>query len=398
LQEKTPDVPGLIKMKIAIVSHLYPTVRTPANGSFIRDFFQQISGSAEAGMLVPTPWAPPGSNRKSLAGQPFLTDGEATRVPYLSLPRRIFPGFIRHNLSRALVSCLEDKKPDLVHLNWLYPDGLAIPSIKRLGLPVVLTIHGSDWYKTYRQHSLKKLQFESFRDVDHVFTVGSKLKKDILDVYPEFEDKFSVVHNFVDFELFRPPAVTKKIQEELGWDTSFKHALCVANLSPEKGVDVLLRAMGSIPQEIKLHLHIIGNRPGTEYARKIQAQAGSNPSVFLHDPVPHEQLPPYFQGCDLFVLPSRKEGFGIALAEAVACGKPVVSTRSGGPEDIVTPENGYLVSVDDPGELAERIEAIIAQGFPCSSEQIRNTVTGRFSARQVISQILDVYQHLLSGR
>jgi glycosyltransferase involved in cell wall biosynthesis len=385
-------------MKIAITSHLYPTVRTPANGSFIRDFFQQISRSADTEMLVPTPWAPPGSKRRSLAEQPFLTSGEANRVSYISLPKRIFPGFIRRNLSKALISCLEHCKPDLVHINWLYPDGLAIPSIKRLGLPSVLTIHGSDWYKTFRQHSLKDLQYESFRDVDHVFTVGSRLKKDILDEYPEFEDKLTVVHNFVDFELFQPPESTKKIQKELGWDTSFKHVLCVANLSPEKGVDVLLQAMEAIPQRRKLQLHIIGNSPGTEYAKRIQAQAGMNPSVFLHNPVPHEKLPPYFQGCDLFVLPSRKEGFGIALAEAVACGKPVISTRSGGPEDIITPENGYLIPVDSPDELAERIVAISIQGFPCSSEQIRNTVTGRFSARQVISQVLDVYQDILSRR
>ncbi len=385
-------------MKIAITSHLYPTVKAPANGSFIRDYFLRISRLAEIDMLVPTPWAPPGSKRRKLAEQPFLTGGEATRIPYLSLPRRYLPGVIRRNLSHALVTRIGKKKPDLVHVNWLYPDGLAIPAIKRTGLPVVLTIHGSDWYKTYRQRSLKKLQRETFHHADRIFTVGSKLMNDILDVYPEFREKFQVINNFVDFSLFRPPASTKVIQDELGWDPGCKHILCVANLSPEKGVDILLRAMKDISGARKIHLHIIGNKPRTEYAGRILAEAEKDSAVFMYDPVPHENILPYFQACDMFVLPSRKEGFGIALAEAVACGKPVIATRSGGPEDIVTSENGYLVATESPDQIAEKMALIHDSGFHSSSDQIRNSIIGKFDVQHVLPEVLEVYRELISSR
>lgn len=381
-------------MKIVIISHLYPSRDFPANGSFIREYYLDIRKKIKAQMAVPTVHSLPFTRRWNHTHQPFITEDEAVRLKYLSFPNRRFPRIIQWNISAAITAYLEKKPVELVHINWLYPDGLAIPALKKLGIPVVLTIHGSDWYKTGNRSVLKSLLFNSLSLSDTIFTVGQKLKDDIIAEYPELMAKIHVIHNAVNFSKFIPPANRNDALRKVKWNPAQKHVLCVANISPEKGVDVLIDAYRHFEKK-DVVLHILGNIPVSRYSRSVLSRIKQIENIILHPPVTHDEIHEYYQACDVFVLPSRREGFGLSLAEAIACGKPVVSTKSGGPEEIVTSENGYLVDTDSSDQLSEKINYLLSGSFPHTSKTIRMSIRQKFSHDVIMNQMISFYQKVI---
>jgi glycosyltransferase involved in cell wall biosynthesis len=101
------------------------------------------------------------------------------------------------------------------------------------------------------------------------------------------------------------------------------------------------------------------------------------------------------QACDAFVLSSHYETFGIVLVEALAFGKPVVATCSGGPECIVHEGNGLLVPVHDEVALGNAMNILRLNLSRYDPEVIRNDCIARFGPRAVIDQLTSLYQEVL---
>ena len=384
-------------MKIAVISHLYPNRRFPAKGTFVRSQYRNIARHLPAQMIVPTVYSIPFTDKWKYTHAPFLTAQEATRIRYLSFPGGTFPRIIKSSLSRTLASEMSKVAPDLAHVHWLFPDGLAIPEIKSLGIPCVLSIHGSDWYATRDIPVLKQLLRESLVQTDAVLTVGQKLKTDILRDYPDLEDKIHVTYNPVDFNAFHPAASREEALGKVGWQPEVKHILCVANITPVKGVDILINAFKKLSRQDAV-LHIIGNVPDMAYSRQITREIRTTRNIKLHAPVSHEEMATYYQACDFLVLPSRREGFGLSLAEAIACGKPVISTKSGGPEDIVSPQNGYLVEPEDADALADKMELLLSDRFDHNSTAIRASIRERFDSAVITDKMIALYKTVLNNQ
>lgn len=93
-------------------------------------------------------------------------------------------------------------------------------------------------------------------------------------------------------------------------------------------------------------------------------------------------------GCGCFVCSSRTETLSCVLNEAAACGKPVISTRCGGPEDIVTEETGLLVPVDDVEALAGAMLRMLDTAADYDPQRIRELTVSRFGVETVCAQLL----------
>ena len=100
------------------------------------------------------------------------------------------------------------------------------------------------------------------------------------------------------------------------------------------------------------------------------------------------------QGCDFFVLPSLHETFSITTVEAMACGKPVVATRCGGPEQFVTEETGLLVPAGDAQALAQAIDHMLDAHSTYDPWRLANYVRNRFSFQAVGKQLHSIYTEL----
>jgi len=157
----------------------------------------------------------------------------------------------------------------------------------------------------------------------------------------------------------------------------------------KKGLDVLLRAFALLRHGAAgpLRLVLVGDGPLRGDLEALALSLGLSDHVDFLGRKGRRDVARLLQNCEVFVLPSRSEPFGIVLIEAMACRKPVVSTKVGGiPEIIETGKNGILVEPDDPSALAEALatvlrdhdlrESLASNGFSTVHEQFSVDNTG----------------------
>lgn len=153
----------------------------------------------------------------------------------------------------------------------------------------------------------------------------------------------------------RPPAMRRK-------STSSVALLAVGAVVPRKGYDVLVEALAGL-LDLPWRLTIVGDcgrdPPTAARLRADIVRHRLEPRVAIEDAVPAERLSDLYAASDLFVLPSRYEGFGMAYAEAIAHGLPVIGTTAGAIPDTVPAEAGILVPPDDASALAATLRHLI---------------------------------------
>jgi glycosyltransferase involved in cell wall biosynthesis len=143
-----------------------------------------------------------------------------------------------------------------------------------------------------------------------------------------------------------------------------REILCVANLIPRKGHDLLIDALTDL-RHLRWRLTCVGSTtrsPETAAALRRQIDAaGLGPRIRLPGELDGAALAQCFDAADLFVLPTRYEGFGMVVAEAVAHGLPVLATRTGAIADLVLPDAGIVVSPNDAGALRDALSGLLSE-------------------------------------
>ena len=176
------------------------------------------------------------------------------------------------------------------------------------------------------------------------------------------EHKISIVPNGVDVAAFRPadsPDQVRQSRSAIGLQTEDRVVICVANLHPIKGIDVLLRAWRQVAMvEPRARLLIVGDGPLRAELEGLATDLRCGSTVrFVGSRTDVAEL---LRAADLFVLPSRSEGCNNAILEAMATGLAVVATDAGGTAETVTPNRtGWLVPPEAPGPLAETVLAAL---------------------------------------
>ncbi|WP_421772998.1 glycosyltransferase [Gracilimonas sp.] len=387
-------------MKIALISHLYPTELHPAHGKFIKDQFELLTYSSkhEAELFVPTPYSIPFTKRNNRNNARLLDPEESTRIKYLSFPKKQFPKTIATSLSKNVLQSLQKMSADLVHIHWLYPDGLCIPALKKAGYKTVLTIHGSDWYQTRNDPELVELLHEVLQKTDRVLYSGPQLKADMEAVYPELASKSDIIYNMVDEHVYQvsDEETKQKTLKALGWKPNRIHALTVANIREEKGVDILVDAIQSNPKLKKIDFHLVGASRGDAFSKSFFRSISQVSNIFYHPPVSPEELLIHYSAADFFVLPSRREGFNVSILEAMSCGLPVVCTDVGGNSKIVEESTGVLCSEISAGEISSAIINLLSSLKNYDPSHIHQKIENQFGREAFKQTLLAQYEKALS--
>ena len=282
---------------------------------------------------------------------------------------------------------------DVVHAHFAWSAGYVGARLKeKYGVPLVVTAHRYDVTELpFKDEDWRcKIRYV-LNTADYIISVSNSnidyIKR--LDVYAPWV----VIPNGFRDRLFYPQD-TLECRKSLGLPPEAKIILNVASLIPRKGHQYLVSAMQLVTERRgDVICIIVGDGPLKRKLEKQIVRSGLSSHIKLLDIKPHHELVTWMNACDLFVLPSLEESFGVVQVEAMACGKPVVATYNGGSEEVIVSEDvGYLVEPANPGLLADRILAALDRSWDAAAI---NKFAQQFRWEDITKRIMGVYQTVL---
>lgn len=269
------------------------------------------------------------------------------------------PGALKQHLDLAVR--VRRLAPAVVHCGRALPEGLPalLAALTHRALPFVVWVHGEEINSALqsREHTLL---MRAVHRRARFLLANSRNTLNVLAGSGISPDKVRIVYPGVDVSQFRaavpirPPGRGPVL-------------LTVGRLQRRKGHDLVLQAM---PELLRRHADvrylIVGDGEERSRLEQMTRELGVSAHVTFFGEVPLADLPGFFAGCDVFVMPNRVhqgdfEGFGIVFLEAAASGRPVVGGRSGGvPEAVAEGKNGLLVTGEDASELVTALDMLLS--------------------------------------
>ena len=277
---------------------------------------------------------------------------------------------------------------DLVHAHVSHPAGFVAAELARiLDVPLVVSEHMSP----FPFEDMRGADGRPLPDVLSPLTAAARVtavsRAHAASIARWIDRPIDVVPNFIDETRFAPGA--RAAAEPFRF-------LSVGHLVPQKGFDVLLRALAICHAAgQRHHLTVVGRGYEQDALRATARELGLEHSVTWLGAPERSSMPEIYRAADAFVLASRHESFGVVIIEALASGLPVVATRCGGPEEIVTPEVGELAPTEDPAALADAMNRLAQRHFDRSA--IRRYFETTYAASAVVPRVERLYREVLGA-
>ena len=239
---------------------------------------------------------------------------------------------------------------------------------------------------------------------DRLLVVSRAVKDDVTRFYGVDPTRVRVVYNGVDTDLFSPGEAGPLPAQAEGLEGK-RVVLFVGHFGFRKGIFFAIRAMKQVTAEFPdAHLLCVGGTPAwmgkNEHRQTLMAEArrnGVEGCVTLLDAVRNDELVGFYRRSQVFLLPSYYEAFSKVVAEAMACGKPVVATRTGALPELVTEGGtGFLVPFGSPAAISGRLIQLLGDGGlrAAMGSRGRETIVSQFTWHRVAERTRDVYNEL----
>lgn len=314
------------------------------------------------------------------------------------------------NATKKLIVQLESFTPDIIHLHNIHGHYISyqilMQWLKDSNIPIVWTMHdcwaftghcchysanGCDKWKTgcekceftstyprsfssqsKRNFELKRELFSSLPNLRIVAVsnwLANELRQSYLNKYP-----IEVIHNGIDPEIFKPmPRSSNSKFRILGvashWGEN-KNIEFFNHLANKISIDEEIIIVGDIPMKRRLQLH------------KNITHIGNFRSA--------EKLAEIYSSADVFINPSREETFGMTTAEAMACDTPVIVNNATALPEVITPETGYAININDIDAVYNTLQHI--KNNPNRFANCRQHIINNYSLNHMTSQYLKLYQ------
>jgi glycosyltransferase involved in cell wall biosynthesis len=268
--------------------------------------------------------------------------------------RRLLPGLSTFPVTgrsfiKSSVAAVESHSQghDLVYGHFLFPAGAAAVEVaKRMGVPAVVAL-GESGYEFYERHLGLKRMRKIARGFDGVLCVSPDNRDYAVNVLGIAEEKIIVAPNAADTDHFYP-RIRAEERARLGLSPDRTIVISVGALVERKGPLRVMRAIEAMPDVGAVFLGTGPQRPEGE-------------QVLHAGPVSSEEVPAWLSAADIFVLPTLAEGSSNAVAEAMACGLPVITTDLPSSRSMVPGEAGILIPGADADALKNAIQLLVAE-------------------------------------
>ena len=330
--------------------------------------------------------------------------------------------------TKSLIAKLEEIKPDIVHLHNIHGYYLnyqiLFDYLNNSGVPVVWTLHDCwsmtghcaqfenyncdkwktqchdcqylmDWYpkalidRSKRNFELKKKCFTSVENMTIVpvsHWLEDVVKQSFLVKYP-----IKVIHNGVDISLFKPTTFSTSFRPsaasgEISSNPKFTILGVASQWDNDKGVQEFIK----LSENLDYQVIMVGVKDDLKQKlpKSIIAVSRTNNQ---------EKLAEYYSLADVFVNPTYKDTFPTTNLEALACGTPVVTYKTGGSPESITPETGIVVEKGDFEQLCAAVETIRKNGKHCYSDSCRERAEKFYNKDDRFKDYIDLYENILDN-
>lgn len=388
-------------MNLFVIPSWYPSPSNPSYGIFVKEQVQLMGDLRQDWSIGVSTWGQ-GDVRKQLWVRDFLLNGSKIVAhlndspqhhsqgnihtyyqPTLSWTKRFMRGNLQQIVKSNEVNFLHAVeyygKPDIISVQASYPGIFGADHLsKKYGVPVHvhLRLGGSMFENLLRDvGSMQKAMLKAINSAA-VRTVTSDFQRRSLEQYVH---EVNILPNPVNCEFFR------EVQR------AGDNVLAVGRLEREKGFDLLIHAVKQLDW---CTLTIIGSGSEFDYLQKLITKLELNSRVSLLGEQDKMVIKSEVAKSSFLVLPSRYETFGNVLLEAMASGKPVVATKCGGPEEIVSSKTGILCEPSIEG-LMSGMNEMKSRRDTFTSSDIRKETVLRFSPESWINKLESLFKSIL---
>lgn len=321
---------------------------------------------------------------------------EAPHVRFVYPRRRVFPFYKQLWRSKGIVDDLKRDGISLFHgLSGELPKGL-----KAAGIPALVTIHDlifmrhPQYYHWWDAMIYVRKFRQTLREADRIIAISERTKQDIICLGNFPADKIDVIYQSCSTRFRQHTTEEERREMALRYHLPARYILYVGTVEARKNILLAVKALQTLPAD--LHLVVLGKH--TAYAEKVSQYVRQNDlasRVHFLQGVPNTDLPAIYQQAEVFVYPSRYEGFGLPIIEAIQSGLPVVACSGSCLEEAGGPHNRY-VHPDDAKGMASAILSLL-KGAEGRDEIIAKSkeYVQRFENKDTAQRMIEVYREMM---
>jgi len=292
------------------------------------------------------------------------------------------------------------KEFDIIHFNadpsWKNGSSMLLRFAKLRQARTVLNIHGIPQLERKAEQWDESIPFIDWLSTlsysnlaDRIVVNSEFMRNNVVSWYRLNRDKVVVIPNGVNLKMF----TESNDRVVLEGDPSL---LYVGHLSRLKGVDILFRAVSKLSSDLpNMKLHLVGNGNIPSFAA-LSKKEGIEKYVIFHNWVNPSKIPSYYKSADICIFPSRHEGFGIVILEAMASGIPVIASDIPSFREIVSNEiDGRLFKSEDVDSLSKEIIALYQDPY-LRKELTHNALekVTKYSWEKIAEKYISLYKNL----
>ncbi len=301
-------------------------------------------------------------------------------------------------LAGKIVEIVRSNHLELMHVHYAIPHASAALLAKMIlkeegiNMPVVTTLHGTDITLVGREASYEPVVTWSINQSDAVTAVSDSLVRDTLKHFA-VKQPIRMIPNFINFERFNKKP--RQHFKDLIAPNNERILVHTSNFRKVKRVEDVVRIFDIIQQKIPAKLLLIGDGPERSNIEKVCRE------LHVCDKVTYlgkqEAIEEILSICDLFILPSESESFGLSALEAMACEVPVISSNAGGLTEVnIDGVTGFLSDIGNYEEMAGNAltllqdDAMLIQFRKNALEQAKT-----FDLNSILNQYVAVYEEMI---
>ncbi|MBD5328356.1 MAG: glycosyltransferase family 4 protein [Bacteroides sp.] len=276
-------------------------------------------------------------------------------------------------------------------------------NIRSGGVPSVVTMHDVIYrrlpgcYKPIDRWMYDFKYGRSCRNADHIIAVSQRTKDDVAELYDIEPEKVTVVYQGCDPQFRRQWSAEELRELRSRLRLPQRYLLQVGTIEKRKNLEISVRALNNISPDMSLVVVGKDHHGYKSYIERLAAESGVTDRILFLEGLPFKDLPGINQGAEIVLYPSRYEGFGIPVLEALESGRPVIAATGSCLEEAGGPDTLYI-NPDDPSDMVQAVHALLSD--PAATRmmtQAGKEYALRFRGEDMAAKVKNVYEYTIEN-